>query len=167
MGAWATIWAFIPARLAADNSRSSILSFLTRSEKQIAVESREIAVDLQLLDDRLDSIDGRPVALGRQKRATLAVPFFNLGEAVVDRVGKMRRRDFRHTAGNLPILQDHDLLARLRQQVRGRQSGDAGAHDAHISIDVRRQLRTTWTSCWLRPKRIAYPPVAVLRCVSS
>ena len=55
---------------------------------------------------------------------------------VVDDVREVRRRDARLPATGLPVV-DHDHRASFtREQVRGRQAGDAGADDADVGARV-------------------------------
>ena len=45
------------------------LSVVVAAEEEVAVEAREVAVDLLVADDRLDAVDGRRVAVGGEPRA--------------------------------------------------------------------------------------------------
>ena len=64
-----------PARCAASSSRSSGLALVALGEEQVAVEALEVAVDALLLDDGLDAVDRRGVAVGGEPRASRPCSF--------------------------------------------------------------------------------------------
>ena len=123
-----------PARCAASQLLVECSSDSPRRNEEIAVDAREVAVDA--------SPRGRSARWGRWRRVWLsaarrapsrAVQTLDLVVAVVERVhqvrggaaGLARRRSGRRRGRRR-------LAPSLRQQVRGRQAGDARADDAHV-----------------------------------
>jgi hypothetical protein len=103
---------------------------------QVAVEAAEVAVDLLGRDDGGDLLDRAGVALCRHSRAVGAMPVLELVVAVVERIGQVRRGAQRGAAADRPVVQHHHRAALPRQQVGGRQPGDAGADDADVAARV-------------------------------
>src|SRR6185437_11764359 len=64
----------------------------TRRNEQIAIEALEITIDLLLLGDFANLLNGGGVTLRRQPRALGAVQTLHLGVAIIDGVRQMRRR---------------------------------------------------------------------------
>ena len=81
-----------------------------RSAEQVTIDTLEIAIDFQLLRDFLDAVDRCPVAFDGESSTVLAVPTLDLGDAVVDRVGEVGRRDARHAARQRTIFHDDTLF---------------------------------------------------------
>jgi hypothetical protein len=105
-------------------------------EEQVAVDAREVAVDLLLARDRLDAVDGGAMALGGEADPALAVDLLQLEIEVVHLVAEVGARPAGHAAANRPVVEHGDAHAGLRQQVRGRHSCDARADDAGIHLQV-------------------------------
>jgi hypothetical protein len=74
------------------------------------------------------------VALGGQGCAALAVPFFDLGEAVVDGAGKMGAGALGLAADQRAVVEKDDASAGLGEQVGGGETCDAAANHAHIGL---------------------------------
>src|SRR4051812_8073393 len=62
-------------------------------------------------------------------------------DAVVHGVREMRGRAARFSAADRPIIQHDDLLSSLREEIRRRQSCDAGADDADVRSGIAAKRR--------------------------
>jgi hypothetical protein len=120
---------------------AELLGGLARRDEEVAVEALEVAVNLLFVDDLLDEVNGRRVALGGEARAAPAVEAFEFVEAVVEGVREVRRRARSLAARERAVVQDDDGLALSRQEVSRRQSRDACADDAHVRARVRVERR--------------------------
>ena len=105
--------------------------FAGRNE-EIAVEPREITVDVFVSDDLFDLVNRRGVARGGKLRAAFAVEPFEFVVAFVERVDEMRGRARSLAPGDGAVVDDDHRLALLCEHVRRRHPRDARADDAHV-----------------------------------
>ena len=104
--------------------------------KKIAVEAAEIAVDLLLLLDLFDPVDGRRLAFIEQSGGALASqPDHRRGQIVAQR-RQMRASARGNAACNRPAVDHDNPLALDGEFVSGREAGDAGSDDDGVATLV-------------------------------
>ena len=107
--------------------------------KQITVQPPEIAVDVFLPLDLLDSVDRRRLAVAKELRCLVSLDLRHLADKVVAQRRKMRGGAGRHAAGDAASVDNHHRFAALAELVGCGNSGDAGSDHRHIALRVARQ----------------------------
>ena len=107
-----------------------------RRVEQEAGHALEAAADVLAVHDRLDLVDRRGVARGREPRLGLTVQPFDLDEPIVDRAAEMGSGHRRHASRERAVVEEHDGVTVLHEQVRGGEARNAAADHAHVGRDV-------------------------------
>ena len=95
-----------------------------------------LAVNVQLLCDLTDSVSGPGMASSSLLCAVLAVLLGNLNKAVVQVVGQVARGAAGLARQNVAGLDESDLLATPDELVGGGNTGDTGANDGDVGLEV-------------------------------
>jgi hypothetical protein len=113
-------------------------------EKQVSVDTLEIAIDVLLRGDRLDARYRCSVAFGGNLCTGETMEFLYLVVPVIECIGEVRGSAARLAAADWPVI-DYDYSpASAGQQVCGGHSGNAGAHYTHASTRITRELGQLW-----------------------
>jgi len=116
--------------------RRFVRDVLVLRGEQVARHLAPGAVDSKLRRQVPDLLDGQPPRLPQRARRILAD--FR-GEFAEARIGHMRqvRSGVRGFSSADALLVDHgDAAASLLEQIRGRNAGDARAHDKHVHVVI-------------------------------
>ncbi len=103
-------------------------------EEEVAVEAEKLAGDRLGVDDLFDRVDGSGVALGGKPGRFLAPDPRDFVVTVVDGIREVGGGPAGLPRGDRPIVKHDDFLTNLREQIRGRQTGDPRANDADVGL---------------------------------
>jgi len=106
------------------------------AEEEIAIDALEPAIDVFLVADRFDPVNGCRVACVREAGAIGAVQAQDLLERVVDDIGEVGGRDRRLPVADSTGVENRHRAPFAREQVSGRQARDTCADDADVGPDV-------------------------------
>ena len=112
------------------------LALVALSEEEIAVEPREVAVDVLAPHDFVDALDRRAVAVGGHPDRFRAVQLLQLVVAVIEHVGEVAGRHARHAGDERAVVEHGDRQAGLGEVVGGAEARYARADDADVGMDV-------------------------------
>jgi hypothetical protein len=130
-----------------------ILAVLLFLGVQVPVHRLEAAVDVQLRDEGADQGDGRANGFGVGARALFAVHFDQLTVIGVGRLDDVRRRMPGLGHGDPPLVHEHDGSAGPREEIRGRDAGNAGADDRHVRVERAAERRIVGRWSGVDPER--------------
>src|SRR5688572_10059784 len=122
------------------------------AREQVAVQPLEIALDVLVANDRLDSVGGSSKALRDPTRHIDTVRFFDCPIAIVGD-SDVRSRATRFARTDAESLDHRDADALPGEQVGGREPANTGSDDAHVYRDHASQRRIATCLLGSLPKR--------------
>ena len=103
---------------------------------QVPVHPLEARVDVVLADDVVDLGDGGEPRVPHRLRMRASESFHQVAEARVGHHRQMRAGMSRVDRGTATTFEHDDAFAGLREEVRGRETGDPTADDDHIGFGI-------------------------------
>src|SRR4051812_7386497 len=116
-----------------------ILARLLAAEEQVALDALEVALDVFHRRNGFDAVNRRHVALGGDAGAFLAMHFLDVEVPVVGRGGGGGGGTAALPPADRAVIDYHYGAPGPREQVGGRQTGNAGSDDADIDPHVLRK----------------------------
>jgi len=113
-----------------------ILARFLAAEKEVTLDSLELAIYVFHRGDAFDAMDSRHVTLGGDAGALLTVESLDVVVPIVEGSGEMGSGTARFTATDWAVVDDDNRATGPGQQVCGGQARDSGPHNADVGTKI-------------------------------